>query len=131
MGFLDGPLRNVATNVIGLFTDTAATWTYQKSVYDSVNMAETNVERTVSVKTSPPVPVTKRQLEDNPGLLGTELVTYASKKDFDELSPPFDPRPATGIRVHVRIAGRDYEVRTVREYFSGDQIALLEFFLRG
>ena len=130
MGFLDPALRAISAQLTGLFTSSPATWTQEKAVYDSVSATDTVIERTVRVNATPPVPVTRKLVEDVPGLIGTELVTYAAQVDFDDLSPAFDPRPRKDVRVHVEFGGRAYEVMWVREYYSGDQVALLEFMLR-
>ena len=131
MGLLDDSLRDVATTVIGLFSDTPATFTVAtRGSYDPVAGTETEVSTTYSVKTSPPSRVRYQTAltGESAGVVGTDLTVFVSAKDVDTAG--FDLTPETNKTISITIGGRAFNVVTAFEVWSGDQVALLEVVIR-
>jgi hypothetical protein len=130
MGFLDQPLRQVSRDVIGLFTTAKARLTRVTKTYNSTTDTTSEVQESVDVKVSPPLPVTRDHLRGDPNLVATDTVVYVSALDLEEATPAISLLPGSDVTLFANVAGRDHAILRVAEYYSGDQAAILELFLR-
>lgn len=130
MGSLDSVFRQLAAQVLPIFASTPVQFKRVETFYDSTNDVETQTERTAAVVSSPPVPVTYDALRADSSIQASDTFILAASKDFEELSPAFDPKPGSKVKLFATVAGRSFSVVRVREYWGGDQPALLEFILR-
>lgn len=127
MGILDGPLRDVASQLTSLFTDDLSVVTRIEVVYDDVSDLETEVRREVSVALTPP---SNAKVVVGGPIKASDLVVFGAAESFEDQVPPFDPMPGNEATILVRVGGRDHKVVQVLEIWSGDQIAVYEFTLR-
>jgi len=128
MGLLDNSLRQLAETIVGLFTDDPALFVRQSETYDSATGVASTTSTSVSLKTTPPLPVEYDQRRGDNAILSTDVVVFCASKDLDDAA--FDPIPATNARVYVTVAGREFQIVRVREFFSGDSRALTELICR-
>ena len=128
MGILDGPMRDIAVQLTGLFTDDLSRVTRVERVYSSTTDEETEIRRELDVVFSPPA---SDQLKAEGVVRETDLQSFAAAAAFDTVNPTFDPVPGDEADVFVRIGGVDYKAVKVTATWSGDQKALYEFVLRG
>lgn len=132
MGMLDTSLRSVASDVIGMFTDTAASFeVLTHGSYDPVTGTESEESLTYSIKVSPPSRVQYKTAltGESAGVVGTDLTVYVSAKDAEDAG--LDLTPATNKAISLTVANRTFKVVTTFEVWSGDQVALYEVVIRG
>lgn len=127
MGILDGPMRDIAAQLTGLFSDDLSVVTRVERVYSSTTDETTKVRRELGVALPPP---SRDGLKVEGSVLETDVMTIAAALAFENAVPPFDPVPGKDAEIHVRISGVDYKAMRVDAVWSGDQIAAYEFVLR-
>lgn len=127
MGLLDGPMRSVASTLIGTLGTQPAAFTRVTRVYDALADSEAETTDTAQIAMTPPAPF-KREFVDGTTVLATDLESIVAAKDVDDSSFTLDPDAHTTMT--VAFGGKTYKIVSVTRVYSGDQVAAYRVQLR-
>jgi hypothetical protein len=127
MGLLDAPLRQVASTLIGLFTDTPLVFQIKTSVYNPLTGVSVPTTVNKSVKASPPYSFTEQEATDS-ALQRSDLKIVVAAADAEAVG--LDVQAANEKQVFCTHAGIKYRAIYVRPINSGDQQAATILALR-
>lgn len=116
MGILDGPMRNIASTLIGVLSDTTSTITRttEANYNPETGEADPPVTTTYSVKTSPPEAFKTLEIDGTNVLKGDFKVIVAAR----DLT--IEPSPQTDTLTRASVV---YKIIAVEPIVSGDQVA--------
>lgn len=127
MGLLDGPLRSVASTLVGLFTDIPLVFQVKTSSYNPLTGVAIATSVAKNVKASPPYAFTQEEQSDS-ALNKDDLKVIIAALDAEAVG--LDVSPSSEKQVFCTREGIKYRVHTTKPITSGDQQAAVILFLR-
>ena len=124
MGILDGPLKDLASLLIGTFSDNPATLVRMADLDYDPTTGETvpSAMASYSVKVTPPERYSLKEI-DGTTVLATDVRVYLAAKDI-----AIEPSPRSDT---LTVSNHTYTVYKVTKHYSGDEVCLWELQLRG
>lgn len=121
-------MRDVASTLIGLFSDQPLSFTVRTKVYNPLTGTEVVTEVVKSVAASPPSSFEEKDYEGSPTLRRTDLKVIVAAKDCEDVG--LELSGASEKTVYCTRAGIKYAVLVFRHVVSGDQEAATILALR-